>query len=86
MCGNVAFSLKKGEFLRFENDLAPHFSVRHLQREIESQKGQAAHAQQQIRRLDEDIRQNQELLRRTHAEQKTTKVTHLQSVNFIYLR
>lgn len=56
------------------------FSLRYLQREIENQKGQVAHIQQQIKRLDEDIRQNQELLRRANTEQRTTKVTHLQSV------
>lgn len=58
----------------------PCFSLRHLLREIENQKGQAAHIQQQIRRLDEDIRQNQDLLRRAHTERKATKVTHLRRV------
>uniref|UniRef100_H3D3W7 Structural maintenance of chromosomes protein 6 n=1 Tax=Tetraodon nigroviridis TaxID=99883 RepID=H3D3W7_TETNG len=47
--------------------------IRHLQREIENQNRQAAHVQQQIRRFDEDIRQNQELLRRACTEQKSTK-------------
>lgn len=64
----------------FEDNATPCSSLRHLQREIENQRGQKADIQQQIRRLDEDIRQNQELLKRAHTEQKATKVTHLQRV------
>lgn len=64
----------------YEDNATPCFSLRHLQREIENQRKQTAHIQQQIRRLDEDIRQNLELLRRAHTEQKATKVTHLQRV------
>nr|XP_020488558.2 LOW QUALITY PROTEIN: structural maintenance of chromosomes protein 6-like [Labrus bergylta] len=47
--------------------------IRHLQREIENQMGQANRFQQQMRRLDEDIKQNDGLLKRTHLEQKSTK-------------
>ncbi|XP_070781824.1 structural maintenance of chromosomes protein 6 isoform X2 [Enoplosus armatus] len=47
--------------------------IRHLQREMENQRGQAARFQQQMKKLDEDIKQNEGLLRRTHIEQKTTK-------------
>lgn len=50
-----------------------HFP-RHLQREIENQTAQANRFQQQMRRLDEDIKQNEGLLRRAHMEQKNTKV------------
>ena len=75
-----AFSLNKYSKV-FEDKPTLCFSLRHLQREIENQKGQAAHIQQQIRRLDEDIRQNQELLRRAHTEQKTSKVKHLFILN-----
>uniref|UniRef100_UPI0037E8A562 structural maintenance of chromosomes protein 6 n=1 Tax=Semicossyphus pulcher TaxID=241346 RepID=UPI0037E8A562 len=46
--------------------------IRHLQREMENQKGQANRFQQQMRKLDEDIKQNEGLLRRTHIEQKMT--------------
>lgn len=74
-----AFSLRKYSD-GFDDNPTPRFSLRHLQREIENQNRQAAHVQQQIRRFDEDIRQNQELLRRACTEQKSTKVTHLQSV------
>lgn len=47
--------------------------IRHLQREIENQKAQANRFQQQMRKLDDDIKQNQGLQRRAHIEQKTTK-------------
>ncbi|XP_071335380.1 structural maintenance of chromosomes protein 6 [Trachinotus anak] len=47
--------------------------IRHLQREMENQKGQANRFQQQMRKLDEDIKQNEGLLRRALIEQKTTK-------------
>lgn len=58
----------------FASDLTHLFSLRHLQREMENQKAQANRFQLQMRRLDEDIKQNDLLLRRTHIEQKTTKV------------
>uniref|UniRef100_A0A7N8YHN1 Structural maintenance of chromosomes protein 6 n=1 Tax=Mastacembelus armatus TaxID=205130 RepID=A0A7N8YHN1_9TELE len=48
--------------------------IRHLQREMENQKGQANRFQQQMKKLDDDIRMNDGLLRRAHMEQKTTKV------------
>ncbi|XP_073349307.1 structural maintenance of chromosomes protein 6 [Pagrus major] len=47
--------------------------IRHLHREMENQEAQANRFQQQMRKLDEDIKQNEVLLRRTHMEQKTTK-------------
>uniref|UniRef100_A0A3B4V0F1 Structural maintenance of chromosomes protein 6 n=1 Tax=Seriola dumerili TaxID=41447 RepID=A0A3B4V0F1_SERDU len=47
--------------------------IRHLHREIENQKAQANRFEQQMRKLDEDIKQNEGLLRRAHIEQKTTK-------------
>ncbi|KAG8011310.1 Structural maintenance of chromosomes protein 6 [Nibea albiflora] len=47
--------------------------IRHLQREMENQEAQANRFQQQMRKLNEDIKQNEGLLRRTHIEQKTTK-------------
>lgn len=51
------------------------FSVRHLQRELEKQKAQAHNNQQSMKKLDEDFKQNEGLLTRTHTEQKTAKVT-----------
>ncbi|XP_074470796.1 structural maintenance of chromosomes protein 6 [Sebastes fasciatus] len=47
--------------------------IRHLQREMENQRGQANRFQQQMRKLDEDIKQNEVLLRRTQVEQRTAK-------------
>uniref|UniRef100_A0AAQ4PQZ1 Structural maintenance of chromosomes protein 6 n=1 Tax=Gasterosteus aculeatus aculeatus TaxID=481459 RepID=A0AAQ4PQZ1_GASAC len=52
--------------------------IRHLQREMENQKAQASGFQQQMRKLDDDIKQNEGLLRRTQVEQRTTKATKLQ--------
>lgn len=57
------------------------FSLRHLQREMENQRAQIDGFQQQMRNLDEDLKQNQELLRRTHTEQKTAEVTCLHLTN-----
>uniref|UniRef100_A0A4W6DE20 Structural maintenance of chromosomes protein 6 n=1 Tax=Lates calcarifer TaxID=8187 RepID=A0A4W6DE20_LATCA len=56
--------------------------IRHLQREMENQDAQANRFQQHMRRLDEDLKQNEGLLRRAHIEQKTTKLelTDLQNV------
>uniref|UniRef100_A0A8C2ZGE5 Structural maintenance of chromosomes protein 6 n=1 Tax=Cyclopterus lumpus TaxID=8103 RepID=A0A8C2ZGE5_CYCLU len=51
--------------------------IRHLQREIENQRAQADRFEQQMKRLDDDIKQNEGLLRRTQVEQRTTKVTLL---------
>ncbi|XP_034383264.1 structural maintenance of chromosomes protein 6 isoform X2 [Cyclopterus lumpus] len=47
--------------------------IRHLQREIENQRAQADRFEQQMKRLDDDIKQNEGLLRRTQVEQRTTK-------------
>ncbi|XP_070705825.1 structural maintenance of chromosomes protein 6 [Pempheris klunzingeri] len=47
--------------------------IRHLQKETENLKAQANRFQQQMKKLDEDIKQNEGLLRRTHMDQKTTK-------------
>lgn len=61
--------------------LAPIFYLfififsRHLQRELENQNALHARFQQHMRKLDEDIKQNQTLLRRTHTEQRNIKVT-----------
>uniref|UniRef100_A0AAX7TFN8 Structural maintenance of chromosomes protein 6 n=1 Tax=Astatotilapia calliptera TaxID=8154 RepID=A0AAX7TFN8_ASTCA len=44
--------------------------------ELENQKGQASRFQQQMRKLDDDVKENEGLLRRAHQEQKTIKVTH----------
>uniref|UniRef100_A0A3P9MZK2 Structural maintenance of chromosomes protein 6 n=1 Tax=Poecilia reticulata TaxID=8081 RepID=A0A3P9MZK2_POERE len=52
--------------------------IRHLQRELENQAGQEARFQQQMRKLDEDIKHNEGLLRKVLMEQKTTKATKLQ--------
>uniref|UniRef100_A0A7N6BR91 Structural maintenance of chromosomes protein 6 n=1 Tax=Anabas testudineus TaxID=64144 RepID=A0A7N6BR91_ANATE len=45
--------------------------IRHLQREIENQNAQADRFKQQMKRLDDEIKQNESLLRRAHIEQKT---------------
>ncbi|XP_068614652.1 structural maintenance of chromosomes protein 6-like [Brachionichthys hirsutus] len=47
--------------------------IRHLQREMENHTALANRFQQQMKRLDEDLKQNEVLLRRTHGEQKATK-------------
>uniref|UniRef100_A0A2I4D4M6 Structural maintenance of chromosomes protein 6 n=1 Tax=Austrofundulus limnaeus TaxID=52670 RepID=A0A2I4D4M6_AUSLI len=47
--------------------------IRHLQRELENQNAHHTRFQQHMRKLDEDIKQNQVLLRRTHTEQKNIK-------------
>ncbi|XP_036941437.1 structural maintenance of chromosomes protein 6 [Acanthopagrus latus] len=47
--------------------------IRHLQREMENQEAQANRFRQQMKKLDEGIKQNELLLRRTHMEQKTCK-------------
>uniref|UniRef100_A0A8D3ATQ3 Structural maintenance of chromosomes protein 6 n=1 Tax=Scophthalmus maximus TaxID=52904 RepID=A0A8D3ATQ3_SCOMX len=47
--------------------------IRHLQKELENQEAQATRFQQQMKRLDEDIRQNEGLLRRAYTDQKTAK-------------
>uniref|UniRef100_A0A673B0L4 Rad50/SbcC-type AAA domain-containing protein n=1 Tax=Sphaeramia orbicularis TaxID=375764 RepID=A0A673B0L4_9TELE len=47
--------------------------IRLLQREIENQTAQASRFKQQMKKLDDEIKQNEGLLRRTHIEQKTTK-------------
>uniref|UniRef100_A0A8D0DD24 Si:dkey-119f1.1 n=1 Tax=Sander lucioperca TaxID=283035 RepID=A0A8D0DD24_SANLU len=52
--------------------------IRHLQKEMENQKAQANRFQLQMKKLDEDVKQNDGLLRRTHIEQRTTKITKLQ--------
>uniref|UniRef100_A0A3Q4MY90 Structural maintenance of chromosomes protein 6 n=1 Tax=Neolamprologus brichardi TaxID=32507 RepID=A0A3Q4MY90_NEOBR len=58
--------------------------IRHLQRELENQKGQASRFQQQMRKLDDDVKQNEGLLRRAHQDQRTIKLqlelTDLQNV------
>ncbi|XP_028252481.1 structural maintenance of chromosomes protein 6 [Parambassis ranga] len=47
--------------------------IRHLQRELENQSGQAARFQQHMKKLDEDIKQNEVLLKRAHKDQKCAK-------------
>lgn len=47
--------------------------IRHLQRELENQKGQESRFNQQLRKLDDDIRDNEVLLRRAQAEQRNAK-------------
>lgn len=43
--------------------------------EMENLRAQAYRFQQQMKKLDEEIKQNEGLLKRTYTEQKTTKVT-----------
>lgn len=47
--------------------------IRHLQRELENQRGQESRFNQQLRRLDDDIRENEVLLRRSQGEQRNAK-------------
>ncbi|KAF3849881.1 hypothetical protein F7725_019600 [Dissostichus mawsoni] len=47
--------------------------IRHLQKELENQKGQATRFQQQMRKLDDDVKQNDGLLRRAQVEERTIK-------------
>uniref|UniRef100_A0A669BWC5 Structural maintenance of chromosomes protein 6 n=1 Tax=Oreochromis niloticus TaxID=8128 RepID=A0A669BWC5_ORENI len=43
--------------------------------ELENQKAQATRFQQQMRKLDDDVKQNEGLLRRAHQDQKTIKMS-----------
>ncbi|XP_028996683.1 structural maintenance of chromosomes protein 6-like [Betta splendens] len=54
--------------------------IRHLQREIENQSAHLNRFKQQMKKLDDDIKQNEGLLRRTHLEQRNAqdKATRLQ--------
>ncbi|KAK2856221.1 hypothetical protein Q5P01_004956 [Channa striata] len=54
--------------------------IRHLQMEIENQTAQANRFKQQMKKLDDDIKQNEGLLRKAHVAQRTAndKVTKLQ--------
>uniref|UniRef100_A0A3B4UYL9 Structural maintenance of chromosomes protein 6 n=1 Tax=Seriola dumerili TaxID=41447 RepID=A0A3B4UYL9_SERDU len=54
--------------------------IRHLHREIENQKAQANRFEQQMRKLDEDIKQNEGLLRRDKAMKLQLELTDLQNV------
>ncbi|KAK5852944.1 hypothetical protein PBY51_006775 [Eleginops maclovinus] len=47
--------------------------IRHLHREMENQKAQAARFQQQMRKLDDDVKQNEGLLRRAQMDERTIK-------------
>ncbi|XP_047429650.1 structural maintenance of chromosomes protein 6-like [Mugil cephalus] len=47
--------------------------IRHLQRELENQRAQEKRFQQQMKKLDDDIKENEGLLRRAYMDQKTTK-------------
>uniref|UniRef100_A0A7N6A6B1 Structural maintenance of chromosomes protein 6 n=1 Tax=Anabas testudineus TaxID=64144 RepID=A0A7N6A6B1_ANATE len=57
--------------------------IRHLQREIENQNAQADRFKQQMKRLDDEIKQNESLLRRAHIEQKTAKVAILPTIGVV---
>lgn len=47
--------------------------IRHLQRELENQNSQASRFNQQLRKLDDDVKRNDVLLRTAHVDQKTAK-------------
>ncbi|XP_033931820.1 structural maintenance of chromosomes protein 6 [Pseudochaenichthys georgianus] len=47
--------------------------IRHLQKELENQKAQATRFQQQMGKLDDDVKQNDGLLRRAQVEERTIK-------------
>uniref|UniRef100_A0A8D3D823 Structural maintenance of chromosomes protein 6 n=1 Tax=Scophthalmus maximus TaxID=52904 RepID=A0A8D3D823_SCOMX len=57
--------------------------IRHLQKELENQEAQATRFQQQMKRLDEDIRQNEGLLRRAYTDQKTAKTMKFLHLNAV---
>ncbi|XP_019953345.2 structural maintenance of chromosomes protein 6 [Paralichthys olivaceus] len=46
--------------------------IRHLQREMENQKAQASHLEQQMRKSDDEFKKNEGLRRRAHTDQKKT--------------
>ncbi|KAK7922465.1 hypothetical protein WMY93_009367 [Mugilogobius chulae] len=52
----------------------------HLQKELENQNGQSARFNQQLGKMDDDIRQNETLLRRATIEQKNAKEEDLQDI------
>lgn len=54
--------------------LLPTCCLRHLQRDIENQRAQKTQFMQQTEKLDEELRQNEGLLKRVCMEQKATKV------------
>uniref|UniRef100_A0A3P9MZH7 Structural maintenance of chromosomes protein 6 n=1 Tax=Poecilia reticulata TaxID=8081 RepID=A0A3P9MZH7_POERE len=54
--------------------------IRHLQRELENQAGQEARFQQQMRKLDEDIKHNEGLLRKDKATKLQLELTDLENV------
>lgn len=74
---NLILQLPFVHCFNVSNYLTVHFSLRHLQRELENQRAQANSFQQQMKKLDDEVKQNEGLLRRTHIEQKTTKVPSL---------
>jgi len=47
---------------------------RHLQREMENQAAQVERYQQKKQEVEQDVRKNEDLLRRAHAELKKTQV------------
>ncbi|XP_069552674.1 structural maintenance of chromosomes protein 6 [Brachyistius frenatus] len=47
--------------------------IRHLKKELANQQAQSSRFQLQMKKLDEDIKQNDVLLRRAHIDQKMTK-------------
>ncbi|XP_072293423.1 structural maintenance of chromosomes protein 6 [Eucyclogobius newberryi] len=47
--------------------------IRHLQKELENQRGQVSRFNQQLGKMDDDIKQNESLLRRAHAEHRNAK-------------
>ncbi|XP_074541854.1 structural maintenance of chromosomes protein 6 [Halichoeres trimaculatus] len=47
--------------------------IRHLQREMENQKGLANRFQQEMKKSDNDVKQNEELLAKTHMEQRKAR-------------
>ncbi|XP_028295871.1 structural maintenance of chromosomes protein 6 isoform X1 [Gouania willdenowi] len=68
---NRNYSAEQARAKYFSGDVEE--DIRQLMGEIQNQEAQANRFQQQMRKLDEDIKQNESLLRRAHMEQKTTK-------------
>ena len=60
--------------LSFMCSWPPSAHSRHLQKEMENQTAQVGCYQQRKQKVEEDIRKNEDLLKKAHVEQKKTQV------------
>uniref|UniRef100_A0A8C2ZHH5 Structural maintenance of chromosomes protein 6 n=1 Tax=Cyclopterus lumpus TaxID=8103 RepID=A0A8C2ZHH5_CYCLU len=77
---NRSYTAEQTRANYLSGDVEEEIRYVHLQREIENQRAQADRFEQQMKRLDDDIKQNEGLLRRTQVEQRTTKEEDLQEI------